>query len=108
VLDFGLAQLLRPQADLAATQTFTETQGLSGTLPYMAPEQLRGETPDARADIYSLGCVFYEMGHRTPAFWRTQRPRLTDAILHQAPVGPRTVNSRVSPQLETIILKLLG
>src|SRR5258708_10987784 len=61
VMDFGLAQLLRSQADLAATQTFAETRGLSGTLPYMAPEQLRGETPDARTDIYSLGCVFYEM-----------------------------------------------
>jgi len=107
VLDFGLAQLLRPQADLAATQTFAETRGLSGTLPYMAPEQLRGETPDARADIYSLGCVFYEMATGRRAFLEDSAPRLTDAILHQAPVGPRAVNSRVSPQLEAIILKLL-
>ena len=107
VLDFGLAQLLRPQADLAATQTFAETRGLSGTLPYTAPEQLRGETPDARADIYSLGCVFYEMATGRRAFLEDSAPRLTDAILHQAPVGPRAVNSRVSPQLEAIILKLL-
>jgi len=107
VMDFGLAQLLRSQADLAATQTFAETRGLSGTLPYMAPEQLRGETPDARADIYSLGCVFYEMATGRRAFLEDSAPRLTDAILHQAPVGPRAVNSRVSPQLEAIILKLL-
>jgi eukaryotic-like serine/threonine-protein kinase len=107
VLDFGLAQLLRPHADPAATQTFAETQGLKGTLPYMAPEQLRGETPDARADIYSLGCVFYEMATGRRAFPEDSAPRLTDAILHQAPVGPRAVNSRVSPQLEAIILKLL-
>ena len=107
VLDFGLAQLLRPQADLAATQTFAETQGLSGTLPYMAPEQLRGETPDARADIYSLGCVFYEMATGRRAFPEDSAPRLTDAILHQVPVGPRAVNGRVSQQLEAIILKLL-
>ena len=107
VLDFGLAQLLRPQADLAATQTFTETQGLSGTLPYMAPEQLRGETPDARADIYSLGCVFYEMATGRRAFPEDSTPRLTDAILHHTPVGPRALNDRISPQLEAIILKLL-
>jgi eukaryotic-like serine/threonine-protein kinase len=107
VLDFGLAQLLRSQADLAATQTFAETRGLSGTLPYMAPEQLRGETPDARADIYSLGCVFYEMATGRRAFLEDLAPRLTDAILHQTPAGPRAVNSRVSPQLEAIILKLL-
>ena len=107
VLDFGLAQLLRSQADLAATQTFADTRGLSGTLPYMAPEQLRGETPDARADIYSFGCVFYEMATGRRAFSEDSAPRLTDAILHQTPVGPRAVNSRVSPQLEAIILKLL-
>jgi serine/threonine protein kinase len=107
VLDFGLAQLLRPQADLAATQTFAETRGLSGTLPYMAPEQLRGETPDARADLYSSGCVFYEMATGRRAFLEDSTPRLTDAILHQAPAGPRAVNSRVSPRLEAIILKLL-
>src|SRR2546429_3936085 len=107
VMDFGLAQLLRSQADLAAAQTFAETRGLSGTLPYMAPEQLRGETPDARADIYSLGCVFYEMATGRRAFLEDSAPRLTDAILHQAPVGPRAVNGRVSPQLEAIILKLL-
>jgi len=71
----------------------------------MAPEQLRGETPDARADIYSLGCVFYEMATGRRAFLEDSAPRLTDAILHQAPVGPRAVNSRVSPQLEAIILK---
>src|SRR5256886_1811436 len=106
-MDLGLAPLLQSQAELAATQTFAETRGMSGTLPYMAPEQLRGETPDARADIYSLGCVFYEMATGRRAFLEDSAPRLTDAILHQAPVGPRTVNSRVSPQLETIILKLL-
>jgi len=107
VLDFGLAQLLKPQADLAATQTFTETRGLSGTLPYMAPEQLRGETSDARADIYALGCVFYEMAAGRRAFPEDSAPQLTDAILHQAPMGPRAVNGRISPQFEVIILKLL-
>src|SRR5712692_5290277 len=107
VLDFGLAKLLRPQGDAQATQTFTETQGVAGTLPYMAPEQLRGEALDGRTDIYALGCVLYEMATGRPAFAEESAPRLTDAILHRAPVGPRAVNARVSPQLEAIILKCL-
>jgi eukaryotic-like serine/threonine-protein kinase len=51
VLDFGLAKRLRPQGGAEATQTFTETQGVAGTLPYMAPEQLQGEALDAHTDI---------------------------------------------------------
>ena len=107
VLDFGLAKLLRAHGDPRATQTFTETHGVAGTLPYMSPEQLRGEGLDVRTDIYALGCVLYEMATGRRAFPENSVPRLTDAILHQAPVGPRAVNGRVSPQLEAIILKCL-
>src|SRR5512143_4147589 len=63
VLDFGLAKLLKPvQAD-AATASLAETQGaaIMGTLPYMSPEQLQGKPVDARADIYALGAVLYEL-----------------------------------------------
>jgi TolB-like protein/Tfp pilus assembly protein PilF len=107
VLDFGLAKLLRPQGDAQATQTFTETQGVAGTLPYMAPEQLRGEALDGRTDIYAMGCVLYEMATGRRAFPEDTAPRLTDAILHQTPVQPRAISARVSPQLEAIILKCL-
>ena len=107
VLDFGLAKLLRAQGDAGATQTFAEPQGLAGTLPYMAPEQLRSEALDARTDIYALGCVLYEMATGRRAFLADSAPQLTDAILHQTPAGPRAVNGQVSPQLETIIVKLL-
>jgi serine/threonine protein kinase len=61
VLDFGLAKLLRPVSEATLTESLTETQAVAGTLPYMAPEQLRGEKVDARADIYALGVVLYEM-----------------------------------------------
>src|SRR3989475_912688 len=60
VLDFGLAKLLRPDKH-ATTDTLTQTQAAAGTLPYMSPEQLRGEPVDARSDIYSIGAVLYEM-----------------------------------------------
>jgi TolB-like protein/Flp pilus assembly protein TadD len=108
VLDFGLAKLLRPQGDAEATQSFAETEGVAGTLPYMAPEQLRGEALDGRTDIYALGCVFYEMAAGRRPFTEDSAPRLTDEILHQTAVSPRALNARVSPQFETIILKCLA
>src|SRR5712692_1811972 len=61
VLDFGLAKLLRPGGAPDLTRTLTETHAGAGTLPYMAPEQLRGEPLDARTDLYALGAVLYEM-----------------------------------------------
>jgi len=60
VLDFGLAKLLRV-SESTATDSYTEIPGISGTMPYMAPEQLRGDAPDYRGDIYSLGAVLYEL-----------------------------------------------
>jgi eukaryotic-like serine/threonine-protein kinase len=108
VLDFGLAKLLRLPGASEATQSFAEADGVAGTLPYMAPEQLRGETLDGRTDIYALGCVFYEMAARRRPFTGDSAPRLTDEILHQAAVSPRAVNARVSPQFETVILKCLA
>jgi len=73
----------------------------------MPPEQLRGESVDARADVYTIGAVLYEMatGHR--AFQEVLASRLIDAILHLPPVTPRALNPRVSRELETIILKCL-
>jgi len=102
ILDFGLAKLLRPVDD-GTTDVLTDSQAAAGTLPYMPPEQLRGESVDARADVYTIGAVLYEMatGHR--AF----QERLIDAILHLPPVTPRALNPRVSRELETIILKCL-
>jgi eukaryotic-like serine/threonine-protein kinase len=107
VLDFGLAKLLRPFADSATTETFADTMAMAGTLPYMAPEQLRGEPVDARTDIHALGLVLFEMASGRRLFQQGSIPQLTDAILHQPPVTPRAFNARVSPELERIILKCL-
>src|SRR5438067_1625355 len=109
VLDFGLAKLLRPTSGAAAAPalTWSETQGVSGTLPYMSPEQLRDEAVDARSDIFSLGAVLYELTTGRQPFPETVASRLTDAILNHAPVPPRALNPRLSPELERIILKCL-
>ncbi|HEV3482934.1 MAG TPA: protein kinase [Candidatus Acidoferrales bacterium] len=106
VLDFGLAKLLLP-FDTVTTQSFAESQALVGTLPYMAPEQLQGETVDARTDIHALGLVLYEMASGRRLFQQDSIPQLADAILHQPPVTPRAFNARASPELERIILKCL-
>ena len=111
ILDFGLAKLVRPMGDMATiegtTESVSETQAGAGTLPYMAPEQLRGENVDARTDIYAAGAVLYEMATGQRPFPETQTTQLIDAVLHRPPVAPRALNPRVSLELEQIILKCL-
>ncbi|MHB8411952.1 MAG: protein kinase domain-containing protein [Candidatus Acidiferrales bacterium] len=107
VLDFGIARLLRPAGDTDPTQSITGAHGAAGTLPYMAPEQLTGEAAGARSDIFSLGAVLYEMATGRRAFNEELPSRLIDAIVRERPVPPRALNSRVSPELERIILKCL-
>lgn len=106
VLDFGLAKLL-PTSNEVTSESLTDTQAGAGTLPYMPPEQLHGEPADARADIYTLGAVLYEMGTGRRAFAEEVPSRLIAAILHDPPVPPRSFNPRISPELERIILKCL-
>ena len=107
VLDFGLAKILRPLGEASATESFTQTQNVAGTLPYMAPEQLRGEPADARTDIHALGAVLFELVTGKRLHQEDSVPQLTDAILHQQPVAPRALNARVSPEMERIVLKCL-
>lgn len=70
VLDFGIAKLLRPAGDTDPTQSITAAHSGAGTLPYMSPEQLRGEAAGARSDIFSFGAVLYEMLTGKRAFAR--------------------------------------
>jgi serine/threonine-protein kinase len=106
ILDFGLAKLLRPLEE-GTTEDFSDSKAAAGTLPYMPPEQLKGEHVDGRADIYTVGAVLYEMATGRRAFREELASRLIDAILHQPVVTPRALNSRISPELEAIILKCL-
>jgi serine/threonine-protein kinase len=106
ILDFGLAQLVEPDTANALTATRT-TQLPEGTLPYMAPEQLRAEPTDLRTDIWAAGAVIYEMATGRRPFPQAHGPNLIDAILNHEPPPPRTIHHEVTPALESIILKCL-
>ena len=108
ILDFGLAKQVYAKG-VAASQLVTDiavTGGVTGTVPYMAPEQLRGEVPDPRIDIYSAGVVLYEMATGGLPF-QDQGAMLIDAILNRDPAPPSSVNPNVPPALDFIILKAL-
>jgi hypothetical protein len=108
ILDFGLATLLRPSEEVDIARTMTELHGnVVGTLPYMPPEQLRGEPTEQRSDIYSAGAVLYEMASASRPFPQRMTAELMGAILHKEPAPIRTFNGQVSPGLEAVILKAL-
>jgi TolB-like protein len=105
ILDFGVAQLVRT-GDWNATLSTTSAPG-AGTVPYMAPEQLRDEIADPRTDVYSTGAVLYELATGRRPFPEKQGPRLIDAILHHQPPAPRDLNKRISPGLDLVIQKAM-
>jgi tetratricopeptide (TPR) repeat protein len=108
ILDFGLAKLLNSTQDLDVTQSVTSgTATVAGTLPYMAPEQLRGGPVDTRSDIYAVGAVLYEMATGQRPFPQTHGPTLMGAILHEAPRPPSSTNLHIMPGLERVILQAL-
>src|SRR5262252_1572126 len=96
VLDFGLAMLVQPEGDLARTVSLTSSQQITGTLPYMAPEQLRGEPPDFRTDIWAAGVVLYEKATGRRPFAQRNGPMLINSILNEPPEPPSKINANVS------------
>lgn len=107
ILDFGLAKLTEPFDENADTVNLTGSVSVSGTLPYMAPELLRAEEADARADIWAAGAVLYEMATGRRAFPDRQPSLVIDAILHYDPVRPTLINKKLTASLEAVILKAL-
>jgi len=97
ILDFGIATR-GPDADAGS---------VIGTAPYMSPEQARGDTVDARTDLFSLGALVYEMATGQPPFRGDSTAAIRDAVLHDHPVKPRHLNPRLPSSLERFILKAL-
>lgn len=114
ILDFGLAKLLKPESSMedetiAATEnTFLTSPGTTvGTIAYMSPEQARGETLDARSDLFSLGSVLYQSVTGALPFPGPTSAVIFGKILHEAPISPMQLNSSVPMELERILNKLL-
>jgi tetratricopeptide (TPR) repeat protein/predicted Ser/Thr protein kinase len=105
ILDFGLARVTA--SGDTTTQTMTGTGGLGGTLPYMAPEQIRGQVADRRTDVYAAGAVLYEMATGRRPFNATNDAALMNAILRGKPDPPTETNPHISPGLNAIVLKAL-
>ena len=105
ILDFGLARQATASDHSGATRTIAATDPgtVMGTVGYMAPEQVRAQTVDARADVFAFGAVLYEMLSGRRAFQRETAADTMTAILTQDP--PEIVGSRpdLSPALDRIV-----
>ncbi|MFD6137790.1 Stk1 family PASTA domain-containing Ser/Thr kinase [Isoptericola sp. NPDC056618] len=102
VMDFGIA---RAMADSAATMT--QTHAVIGTAQYLSPEQARGETVDARSDLYSTGCVLFELLTGRPPFMGDSPVAVAYQHVGQAPQRPSELASDVPEVLDRIVLKAL-
>ena len=107
VLDFGLAKLFQPTGTPERTMTLTGSAGLTGTLPYMAPEQLDGREVDARTDVHALGAILHELVTGVKPFPQETATEIMRAILEKRPELPRTAGAPVSEGLERVIFKCL-
>ena len=107
ILDFGLAKLLPTISDRTSAPSDTLTGIIAGTAAYMAPEQVRGERVDERADLFTLGVMLYEMlGGRHP-FKQASTFETLHAILTTDPPNVSTLHRTVSLPLARIVMRLL-
>jgi serine/threonine protein kinase len=103
VMDFGIAKAI---AD--AGNPVTQTAAVIGTAQYLSPEQARGETVDARSDVYSLGCVLYEVLTGEPPFVGDSPVAVAYQHVREDPVPPSERNPALSPELDAVVIKALA
>lgn len=103
VMDFGIARAL---ADSAATMT--QTQAVIGTAQYLSPEQARGESVDARSDLYSTGCLLFELLTGRPPFTGDSPVSVAYQHVRETPVTPSSIASDVPESLDRVTLKALA
>jgi beta-lactam-binding protein with PASTA domain/tRNA A-37 threonylcarbamoyl transferase component Bud32 len=103
VMDFGIA---RAVSDSAATMT--STAAVIGTAQYLSPEQARGESVDARSDVYSAGCLLYELVTGTPPFTGDSPVAVAYQHVREDPRTPSSINPEIPPELDAILLKAMS
>ncbi|MDQ1308411.1 MAG: eukaryotic-like serine/threonine-protein kinase [Actinomycetota bacterium] len=102
VMDFGIARAI---AD--STSTMTAASTVMGTAQYLSPEQARGEVVDARSDLYSTGCVLYELLTNRPPFIGESPVSVAYQHVGEAPVPPSSIDPSVPVTLDAIVMKAL-
>lgn len=105
LVDFGLSANFGGTINREVLET---NPTMAGTVPYMAPEQIRGELVDARADLYALGCIIYELVTGNPPFAGSSMLETLSRHLTETPRPPSEIVSEIPSELETIILRLLS
>ena len=103
VMDFGIARALSDSGN-----SVTQTAAVIGTAQYLSPEQARGDSVDARSDVYSLGCVLYEMLTGEPPFVGDSPVAVAYQHVREDPVPPSLRYEGISPDLDAVVLKALA
>jgi serine/threonine-protein kinase len=103
VMDFGIA---RAVADTSSTMT--QTAAVIGTAAYLSPEQARGEHVDARSDIYSTGCLLYELVTGTPPFTGDSPVAVAYQHVREDPTPPSAYDDTMPPQVDSVVLKAMA
>jgi beta-lactam-binding protein with PASTA domain/predicted Ser/Thr protein kinase len=103
VMDFGIARALASGAT-----TMTQTSAVIGTAQYLSPEQARGESVDARSDVYAAGCVLFELLCGHPPFVGDSPVSVAYQHVREDPKAPSDINHDVPPDVDAIVLKALA
>ena len=103
VMDFGIARAVSD-----STSSLTTTSSVLGTAQYLSPEQARGETVDARSDLYSAGCVLYEMVTGVPPFTGESPVAVAYQHVRETPQPPSAVNPQVSQYVDAVIMQAMA
>jgi serine/threonine protein kinase len=103
ILDFGIAKVAAATSESNLTQTLTQPGQILGTVAYMSPEQAAGKEVDWRSDIFSFGCVLYEMITGRRAFHEDTEMATLAAVIAKDPASARQFAPELTPVLERIV-----
>ncbi|MFF4562502.1 Stk1 family PASTA domain-containing Ser/Thr kinase [Streptomyces sp. NPDC001435] len=102
VMDFGIARAMGDSG-----MTMTQTAAVIGTAQYLSPEQAKGEQVDARSDLYSTGCLLYELLTVRPPFVGDSPVAVAYQHVREEPQPPSVFDPEITPEMDAIVLKAL-